>query len=87
VDVSAPLKEKAHALQKFWEFAETLLNLQDVEGFEVPLDELSYGKIEDTCGELDLARLIHLHAWAGILPYLAPDQLSALSNFESSARS
>lgn len=61
VDTNLPLPKKANALVRYWEFAETLLNLQSVDGFDVPLDQLSYGQIESTCAELDLARLIHLH--------------------------
>jgi hypothetical protein len=49
------------AMMRYWEFAETLLNLQNVEGFEAALDELAHGKIESACGELDVARLIAFH--------------------------
>ncbi len=60
VDVNAPITEKAKALLRYWEFAETLLNLQHQEGFEAVLDEFSFGKIESACAELDIARLIHV---------------------------
>jgi hypothetical protein len=43
---------------RYLEFAETLLNLQHMDGFEVVLDELSYGKIESACAELDIARML-----------------------------
>src|SRR5215831_7350121 len=52
VDINAPLPEKAVAMTRYWEFAETLLNLQNVEGFETVLDEFAYGKIESGCGEI-----------------------------------
>jgi hypothetical protein len=48
-------------MMRYWEFAETLLNLQNVDGFEAVLDELSHRKIESACGELDVARIIAFH--------------------------
>jgi len=61
VDINAPLPERAKAMIRYWEFAETLLNLQDVEGFEVVLEELIHGKIESACAEIDIARMILFH--------------------------
>jgi hypothetical protein len=61
VDINAPLPEKAVTMTGYWEFAETLLNLQNVDGFETVLDEFAYGKIESGCGEIDIARMILLH--------------------------
>jgi len=61
VDITAPLPERAKAMIRYWEFAETLLNLQDVEGFEIVLDELIHGKVESACAELDIARMILFH--------------------------
>jgi hypothetical protein len=61
VDINAPLPERAKAMIRYWEFAETLLNLQDVEGFEIVLDELMHGKIESACAEIDIARMIIFH--------------------------
>jgi hypothetical protein len=61
VDINASLPEKNKAMMRYWEFTETLLNLQNVEGFEVVLDELAHGKIESACGELDVARMIAFH--------------------------
>jgi hypothetical protein len=45
-------------MMRYWEFAEALLNLQNIEGFEAVLDELKHGKIESACGELDVARMM-----------------------------
>src|SRR5258707_1004124 len=39
VDINAPPPGKMKAMMRYWEFAETLLNLQNVEGFEAVLDE------------------------------------------------
>ena len=61
VDVNAPPPAKMKAMMRYWEFAETLLNLQNIEGFEALLDELEHGKIESACGELDVARMIAFH--------------------------
>jgi hypothetical protein len=61
VDMNAPFQEKAKALARVWEVAETLLNLQKVEGFEAVLDEFSYGKVESACAEIDVARMILFH--------------------------
>jgi hypothetical protein len=61
VDINAPPPGKMKAMMRYWEFAETLLNLQNVAGFEAVLDELEHGKIESACGELDVARMIAFH--------------------------
>jgi hypothetical protein len=61
VDFDAPPQEKMKAIMRYLEFSETLLNLQNMEGFESVLDELSYGKIESACGELDVARMLAFH--------------------------
>jgi hypothetical protein len=59
--MNAPPPEKMKAIMRYLEFSETLLNLQNTEGFESVLDELSHGKIESTCGELDVARMLAFH--------------------------
>ncbi len=59
LDLAAPLQEKLTALMRYYEFAETLLNLQDVEGLEVCLDRLFEGNVESACAELDVARLLY----------------------------
>jgi hypothetical protein len=61
VDINAALPERARAMMRYWEFAETLFNLQYVEGFEAVLDELAHGKIESACGEIDVARMLNFH--------------------------
>jgi len=61
VDINAPFQEKAKAFLRVWEFAEALINFQNVEGFEAVLDELSFGKIESGCAEIDVARMIAFH--------------------------
>jgi hypothetical protein len=61
VDLTAPLQEKSVSLMRYFEFAETLLNLQDVDGFEMCLNELSYGNVESACAELDVARMLAFH--------------------------
>jgi hypothetical protein len=57
VDINDPFREQSKALSKVWEFSETLLNLQHVDGFERVLDELAFGKIESACAEIDIARM------------------------------
>jgi hypothetical protein len=61
VDINASAPGKMKAMMRYWEFAETLLNLQNIEGFEAVLDELEHGKIESACGEFDVARMIAFH--------------------------
>ena len=58
VNNNAPANEITTGILRYLEFAETLLNLQHIDGFEAVLDELSYGKIESACGELDIARML-----------------------------
>jgi hypothetical protein len=61
IDAEAELEVRAPQYMRYWEFAETLLNMQDVPGFETVLDELIHGKIESACGELYVARMIMFH--------------------------
>jgi hypothetical protein len=61
VDIDAPLPDKSRAMMRYWEFAENLLNLQHVPGFEAVLEELEHGKVESACAELDIARMIAFH--------------------------
>jgi hypothetical protein len=61
LNINESLPVRATAMMRYWEFAETLLNLQNAEGFETVLDELMCGKVESACGELDLARMISFH--------------------------
>jgi len=77
VDINSPLAVRAPAMMRYWEFAETLLNLQNVEGFETVLDELMYGKVESACGELDLARMILFHELR--LKFMSPNQGAKLN--------
>jgi hypothetical protein len=58
VNNRAPLREITTGILRYLEFAETLLNLQNVIGFETVLDELFYGKIESACSELDISRML-----------------------------
>jgi hypothetical protein len=58
VDNNAPLPAITTGILRYLEFAEALLNLQNVEEFETVLDELSHGKVESACGELDIARML-----------------------------
>ena len=48
---------------RWLEFAETLLNLQYITGFETVLDELLNGKIEAACAELEIARMLAMFGW------------------------
>lgn len=61
VDVDASLDEKRITFPRFFEFAETLLNLQDVEGFGSFLHKLKTDNVEACCAELDVARLLAVH--------------------------
>jgi hypothetical protein len=61
MDMNAPPQAKMKAVMRYLEFSETLLNLQNTEGFETILDELAHGKIESACGELDVARMLAFH--------------------------
>ena len=61
VDMNATPPEKMKAIMRYLEFSETILNLQNIEGFEAVLDELVHGKIESACGELDVARMLAFH--------------------------
>ena len=45
------------------EFSETLLNLQNITGFETVLGELFNGKIEAACAELEIARMLATFGW------------------------
>jgi hypothetical protein len=60
-DPSSSMPEKGRALMRYWEFAESLLNLQKADGFAAVLDELSYGKVESACAEIDIARMVLFH--------------------------
>jgi hypothetical protein len=61
VDINAPPQEKTLGLVRYWEFAETLFNLQNVEGIEAPLDQLFHGEVESGCAEIDIARMMVLY--------------------------
>jgi len=58
VNNNAPADAITTRILRYLEFSETLLNLQGIEGFEAVLDELSHGKIESACGELEIARML-----------------------------
>jgi hypothetical protein len=58
VDNNAPLPAITTGILRYLEFAEVLLNLQNVGEFETVLDELFHGKVESACGELDIARML-----------------------------
>jgi hypothetical protein len=44
---------------KLVDFAELLLNLQDIHGFDTCIDRLKGGVIEPTFAELDLGRMLY----------------------------
>ena len=48
---------------RWLEFSETLLNLQNIAGFESVLGELFNGKIELACAELEIARMLAMFGW------------------------
>ena len=43
------------------DFAETLFNLQHIEGFDSRVDQMRSGHVEATFGEFDFARFLYLH--------------------------
>jgi hypothetical protein len=63
VDNAASKQEIVTGIMRWLEFAETLLNLQNITGFETVLDELLNGKIEAACAELEIARMLAMFGW------------------------
>jgi hypothetical protein len=73
------------------DFAETLFNLQHVEGFDDRIDQMRAGQIEATFAEFDFARFLYIHDKkfkfvkpSGAVAKLAPTQ-SAVSKAPTSA--
>jgi hypothetical protein len=48
---------------RWLEFAETLLNLQNITGFEIVLEEFFNGKIEAAYAEVEIARMLAMFGW------------------------
>jgi hypothetical protein len=63
VDNSASRQVVMTGIMRWLEFAETLLNLQSITGFEIVLDELFNGKIEPAYAELEIARMLAMFGW------------------------
>src|SRR5262249_8498711 len=63
VDNTASQQEMLSGIIRWLEFAEMLLNLQSVTGFETVLDELFNGKIEPAFAELEIARMLAMFDW------------------------
>jgi hypothetical protein len=63
VDNSTSKQEITTGIMRWLEFAETLLNLQHITGFETVLDESFNGKIEAACAELEIARMLAMFGW------------------------
>lgn len=61
LDLNASMEEKQISIPRYLEFSESLLNLQDVEGFGFFLCRLMTEKVESCCAELDVARLLAVH--------------------------
>jgi hypothetical protein len=70
VDNTAPRQEMMTGIMRWLEFAETLLNLQSITGFEIVLDELFNGQIEPACAELEIARMLAIFGLE--FPFCAP---------------
>jgi hypothetical protein len=63
VDNTSDKQEMMTGIMRWLEFAETLLNLQNITGFETVLDELFNGKIEAAYAELEIARMLAMFGW------------------------
>jgi hypothetical protein len=63
VDNTKSKQEITTGIMRWLEFAETLLNLQRITGFETVLDELFNGKIESAWAELEIARMLATFGW------------------------
>jgi hypothetical protein len=63
VQNTADKQEMMIGIMRWLEFAETLLNLQNITYFETVLDELFNGKIEAACAELEIARMLAMFGW------------------------
>jgi hypothetical protein len=63
VNNTAGKQEIVTGIMRWLEFAETLLNLQNITGFETVLDELYNGKIEAACAEIEIARMLAMFGW------------------------
>jgi hypothetical protein len=63
VDNTASRQAIMTGIMRWLEFSETLLNLQNIAGFEHALGELFNGKIEAACAELEIARMLVMFGW------------------------